>query len=92
MAKPGYVDQGFWFRLLFMLLYWAVLNIALTVFGVLVIIVSAIKLLSQYELQALSYWLKSVACFIRQTVSFLSYETQEKPFPFQPWPQVNEDE
>ena len=24
MSKPGYADQGFWFRVIFMLLYWVV--------------------------------------------------------------------
>jgi hypothetical protein len=34
MAKPGYADQGFWVRLVFMAVYWAVLNISLSVFGI----------------------------------------------------------
>ncbi len=39
MSKPGYTDQGFWLRLVFMLVYWVVLNIAVTVFGVLLVVV-----------------------------------------------------
>lgn len=92
MSKPGYADQGFWFRVIFMLLYWVVLNIAVTVFGVLLVLVSLVKLGSKHEPITLSSWLKSVTAFIGQIFSFLSFDSEEKPFPFQPWPQVNADE
>ncbi|TYL47733.1 DUF4389 domain-containing protein [Marinomonas sp. IMCC 4694] len=92
MSKPGYADQGFWFRMIFMLLYWVILNIAVTVFGFLLVLVSLIKLGSKHEPHTLSVWLKKMSGFIKQIFSFLSYETQEKPFPFQPWPQVDVDE
>lgn len=92
MAKPGYADQGFWLRLIFMLFYWAVLNISLTVFGILILVVSVIKLVSKYDVAMLVGWLTSVSMFIRQTCRFLSFEEDEKPFPFQPWPVVKSDE
>ena len=92
MSKPGYADQGFWFRVIFMLLYWGGLNIAVTVFGILLVLVSLVKLGSKHEPVMLSSWLKSVTSFIKQIFSFLSFETEEKPFPFQPWPQVSSDE
>jgi heme/copper-type cytochrome/quinol oxidase subunit 2 len=92
MSKPGYSDQGFWFRLIFMLVYWVVLNIFITVFGILLVIVSVIKLGSKHEAVTLSVWLKNVTTFIQQIFLFLSFEEDEKPFPFQPWPQVDADE
>ena len=75
-----------------MLLYWVVLNIAVTVFGILLVLVSLVKLGSRHEPVMLSSWLSSVTSFIKQIFSFLSFETEEKPFPFQPWPQVSADE
>lgn len=92
MSKPGYADQGFWFRVIFMLLYWVILNIAVTVFGVLLVLVSLIKLGSKHEPVLLAGWLKSMTSFIGQIFSFLSFGSEEKPFPFQPWPQVDQDE
>lgn len=92
MSKPGYADQGFWFRIIFMLLYWVVLNIAVTVFGVLLIIVSLIKLGSKHEPVTLSSWLNRLASFIQQIFSFMAYKTEEKPYPFQPWPHVEADD
>ena len=92
MSKPGYANQGFWFRVIFMFLYWVVLNIAITVFGVLLVIVGLLKLVMSSEPVTLSSWLKSVALFLGQIFSFLSFATEEKPFPFQPWPQVDADD
>ena len=92
MSKPGYADQGFWFRVIFMLLYWVVLNISVTIFGVLLVLVSLIKLGSKHEPKTLSSWLKQMASFIQQIFCFMSYKTEEKPYPFQPWPQVTLDD
>ncbi|MGO3345443.1 MAG: DUF4389 domain-containing protein [Marinomonas sp.] len=92
MAKPGYTNQGFWFRLIFMLFYWCLLNVAITVFGILVIVVSVVKLASSYEPITISGWLRNMGVFIRQIFQFLSYDSEEKPFPFQPWPKVKEGE
>jgi len=92
MSKPGYLDQSFWVRLVFMLVYWVVLNFALTIFGLVLLVVSFIKLGSKQEPDTLLGWLKSVAVFIRQIVKFLSFTEEEKPFPFQPWPNVENDE
>ncbi|MEO9654623.1 DUF4389 domain-containing protein [Marinomonas sp.] len=92
MSKSGYAEQGFWFRLIFMLVYWALLNVAITVFGILLIIVSIIKFGSRHHPETLASWLRSVALFIQQTFEFLSYKSEDKPFPFQSWPQVDTDE
>lgn len=92
MSKPGYADQGFWFRVIFMLLYWVVLNISVTIFGVLLVLVSLITLGSKHEPKTLSSWLKQMASFIQQIFWFMSYKTEEKPYPFQPWPQVTLDD
>lgn len=87
MNKPGYANQDFWIRMLFMLIYWGLLNIALTVFGFLVIITTLVRFGSKTELTSLNYWLSSTGVFIKQTISFLSFSKEEKPFPFQSWPE-----
>ncbi len=92
MSKPGYAKQDFWFRLIFMVFYWFVLNLALTVFGILVVLVSLVKLGSKHEPVTLACWLTNVSAFIGQIFAYLSYADEEKPFPFQPWPQVTPDD
>lgn len=92
MSKPGYGNQEFWIRMLFMLIYWGLLNIALTVFGFLVIITTLVRFTSKSEAPTLNYWVTSVGGFIKQTISFLAFSSDEKPFPFQPWPESNNSE
>jgi uncharacterized membrane protein len=92
MSKPGYAKQEFWFRLIFMLFYWFVLNLAITVFGILLVVVSLVKLGSKQEPVTLSSWLANVTAFIGQIFSYLSFAEEEKPFPFQPWPQVTSED
>ncbi|CUB03497.1 DUF4389 domain-containing protein [Marinomonas fungiae] len=87
MSKPGYANQEFWIRMLFMLVYWGVLNIALTVFGFLVIIATLVRFASKSEVSLLDQWVSSTGTFIKQTISFLSFTKDEKPFPFQSWPE-----
>lgn len=92
MDKPGYADQGYWLRILFMLIYWCLLNVAFTLFGFLLVLVGLIRLGSKYEPVTLGMWLRSVGVFIKQTVSFLSFSSEDKPFPFQPWPEGEHSE
>jgi fatty acid desaturase len=86
MSKPGYKDQSMWIRLVFMALYWGLINLAVCVFGFLLVIVTVIKLASRYEPYTLGGWLTSLSTFIQQSFRFLAFQTEEKPFPFQAWP------
>ena len=86
MAKPGYADQGFWVRLVFMAVYWAVLNISLSIFGVLLLILTIIRFGSQFEPTPLAHFVSALSNFISQTLSFVCFQTEEKPYPFQAWP------
>lgn len=86
MAKPGYADQGFWVRLVFMIVYWAVLNISLSVFGLGLVLLTIIRFGSQFEPSSLANFMASLSNFISQTLSFVCFQTEEKPYPFQNWP------
>lgn len=86
MKKPGYADQDFWIRLIFMIVFWAVLNIAMSVFGIALLLLTIVRFGSQYEFEILDKIVISTARFIGQIFEFLSFQTEEKPFPFQDWP------
>lgn len=86
MNKPGYSDQSFWLRIIFMVFFWAVLNIAISIFGILVFILTVIRFGSQYHPTTLNKVVISSSRFIGQIFSFLAFQTDEKPFPFQAWP------
>ncbi|ADZ91486.1 DUF4389 domain-containing protein [Marinomonas mediterranea] len=85
MNKAGYQSQSFWIRLVFMLVYWGLLNIALTLFGLLLFIVTIVKLGSKHEPTTLNGWLSGISSFIRDTIKFLSFDVEDKPYPFKPW-------
>jgi len=89
MNKPGYADQAFWVRLVFMFIYWAVLNISLSIFGIALVILTIIRFGSQFEPTPLANFLSSLSDFISQTLSFVCFQTEEKPYPFQSWPNAN---
>lgn len=90
MSKPGYVDQNFWIRLVFIVVYWIVLQISVSLFGLLLVILTLIKLGSQYEPVTLKTFLGELGQFIGQNLKFLSFNAEEKPYPFQPWPETRE--
>jgi hypothetical protein len=69
-----------------MAVYWAVLNISLSVFGIALIILTIIRFGSQFEPKSLADFVASLSNFISQTLSFVCFQTEEKPYPFQPWP------
>lgn len=90
MNKPGYSDQGFWVRMIYMLVYWFLLNISLTVFGFLLLLITIIRFGSQYSPNGLIDFQFKVTKFITQTLDFLTFKTEEKPYPFQPWPKAEQ--
>ena len=92
MKKPGYADQNFWIRLIFMMLFWTILNIALSVFGILLLILTIVRFGSQYQPDMLNSAVMSLARFISQIFSFISFQTERKPFPFQAWPTSTAEE
>ncbi|WP_191603353.1 DUF4389 domain-containing protein [Marinomonas algicola] len=89
MSKPGYTQQNFWIRLIFMLLYWVILNVSLSVFGFLVLIMTIIRFGSQHKPAGIVAFQFNLTEFIAQTMSFLTFKTEEKPYPFTSWPKVN---
>lgn len=92
MSKPGYTQQSFWIRLIFMLLYWVVLNISLSVFGFLVLVMTIIRFGSQHKPDGIVAFQFNLTKFISQILSFLTFKTEEKPYPFTPWPKVKDND
>ncbi|MDP6969095.1 MAG: DUF4389 domain-containing protein [Gammaproteobacteria bacterium] len=83
-------SEAFWLRLAFMLLFLVLAEIAISIMTLLVLVQFVYRLLSgslQAELYAFS---SSLAKFILQTYQFLSYQTEQKPFPFFDWPMAED--
>ncbi len=92
MSKPGYTKQSFWIRLVFMVLYWIIFNVALSVFGFLLLLMTIIRFGSQHKPESILTFQFNLTEFITETMAFLTFKTEEKPYPFKAWPQVKQDD
>lgn len=84
--KSNLCNQSHWVRLLYMLLFAAMLYVASVVMWVLCILqflFVAITGNDNVKFRALG---AAVATFIHDALDFLSFNSATKPFPFAPWP------
>ncbi len=87
--KKNLSETSTWFRLLYMLLFGIVIELAFMVMFVIVLIQFLLKLFSgkvNTELQKLG---DSIGAYFHQIVAFLTYRNEEIPYPFAPWPKAS---
>lgn len=73
-------------RLVFMVVFAALLQLAIMILWPVVILQFGFALITGSDNEALREFGKSLSAFVRQTMDYLTYNTEEKPFPFQDWP------
>ena len=89
-VKENLKETSTWLRLLYMVLFGVVIEIAFMVMFVIVLIQFLLKLFSakvNAELQKLG---DSIGSYFHQIVAFLTYRTEDMPYPFAPWPTADE--
>ena len=88
---PGAFSQltrgEFWLRLLFMLLFAMLLQVAVGVMWVVVLVQLGCVVISGSTNASVLNFGKSLSTYIYQIWLFLSYNSEDKPFPFNDWPQ-----
>ena len=85
-------SRSTWLRLFFMLVFWVLAGITTFVASV-VIILGFFWVLFTGETNArLQTAGKSIAAYIYQIISYLTYNSEEKPFPFGEWPSAEMDD
>lgn len=84
--KSNLTSSKHWFRLIFMLLFAAVLQLASIVMWVLVIAQFFFSLITGEDNQHLRRFGHSLSTYIYDVLKFLCYSSDEKPFPFADWP------
>lgn len=84
--KSNITSSKHWFRLLFMLLFAALLQLASLTMWVLVIIQFLFSLITGQDNIHLRRFGYSLSTFIYDVLKFLCYSSDEKPFPFADWP------
>lgn len=85
--KSNITSSKHWFRLIFMLLFAAVLQVASIVMWVLVIAQFFFSLITGEDNLHLRRFGHSLSTYIYDVLKFLCYSSEEKPFPFADWPE-----
>lgn len=75
-----------WFRLIFMILFVIIMWIARCIVGLIAIVQFIYVLFAGIPLKALLPFSESISSYIYQIIQFLTYLTEDKPFPFKAWP------
>lgn len=78
--------RNIWIRGLFMLLMAAAFHVCATVLGFIAIIQFVLVLLNDAPNMRLLAFGRSMGNYLRQTVNYLTFATEEMPFPFNEWP------
>lgn len=84
--KSNLTSSKHWLRLVFMLIFAAVLQVASIVIGVLVVAQFLFSLITGEDNQHLRRFGHSLSTYIYDVLKFLCYSSEEKPFPFADWP------
>jgi len=86
--KSNLTSSKHWMRLLFMLLFAAILYVASVVMWILVAIQFLFSLITGEDNKPLRRFGHSLSTYIYNVLKFLCYSSEEKPFPFSDWPDV----
>lgn len=78
--------RNLWVRGLFMLLMLLVLHVCGTVLFVVAVIQFVIALVNDAPNERLTALGRNLGSYFRQIVNFLTFATEEVPFPFSDWP------
>jgi len=78
--------RNIWIRGLFMLLMALAFHVCETVLGIVTVIQFVIVLLNDTPNVRLVSFGRSMGSYLRQIVNFLTFVTEEMPFPFSEWP------
>ncbi len=87
--KSPFLSSQHWLRLVYMLLFAAALQLASLVMWFVVIVQFLLTIFTGKNNEKLREFGGSLSLFIFQALQFLSYNTEEKPFPFADWPASN---
>ncbi len=88
-AKEINVFKSPWERGLYMLLFVFIYSVAEVVLGAIVLIHFILVLVHGKPDQRLKEFGNDLSRFVYQVFLFLTYNTDEKPFPFKPWDKTN---
>ncbi|HEC83856.1 MAG: hypothetical protein DRR08_12925 [Candidatus Parabeggiatoa sp. nov. 2] len=89
-VRENMLTGNTWLRGFFILLYAFVCYVAIWIVGALALFQFGIVLLSGKPNERLLYFGHSLGIFIYQILLYITYSSDEKPFPFSNWPNPSE--
>jgi hypothetical protein len=89
--KHNLLSPQHWLRLIFMLVFVVLLYVASTIVGVLVALQFLFALITGKDNANLRSLGGSLAAYIFQALRFLTYNSEDKPFPFSEWPSASSE-
>ncbi len=79
-------EEGIWLRLVFMILFAIVFNIAEFVLAVTAVVQFVCKAITGKVLTQGIVFGQNLATYVYEIMLFLTFRTDEMPWPFAPWP------
>jgi|TARA_B110000116_G_scaffold264325_1_gene272013 hypothetical protein len=86
--KSNLLCSTHWIRLVFMVLFTLILQIASSVMILVVVVQFLFSLITGNDNSSLRQFGSSLSKFIYQTLQFLTYNSESKSFPFADWPEA----
>jgi hypothetical protein len=90
--KENVSNTNTWGRALFMILFGIIYSVAEVVLVAVIVIQFLFVLFSSDKNERLLHFGKELSTFIYQVFLYLTFNTEEKPFPFADWPKEPESE
>lgn len=85
-TKTNLQSKSTWVRVLYMLLFVLAYSAAEFVLGITVVIQVIIKLVTGSLNENLKTFGKQISLYIYDVLQFLTFNSEDKPFPFDEWP------
>jgi hypothetical protein len=90
--KANIKRQSIWLRLVYMLVLTVAFNIAELVIFAVVVFQFLSSLISGRSNEQLQCFGRNAGSYLRDIVAYLTFATDDKPYPFAPWPNDAEPE
>ena len=84
--SPSGEKRSLWVRVLLMLLMGLAFHIAVTVLGALALVQLLFAVISDGPNERLQHFGRGLGQYLRQITDFVSFASEEAPFPFSDWP------
>ena len=83
---PGNAPGNLWIRLLYMILFLLIYSVSETIVLLTTLVAFGFRLFGKSVPERVLWVGRSFARFIQQVIVFLTFNTEEPPFPFSAWP------